>query len=164
MEPAKATRLSSGETELERLAEQTKKNYLETAQEVEDISQELKSLEARDAEATEAMSVSSEALDSAKDQIKRVREMIAKANLLLSKAEPKCRAEIIRLKKLKAQIQQLEAEKRMTLERLKSCLDTMTAEIYRGALKAQALLKVEEERKTMMSAFETKIKSYERNT
>ena len=52
----------------------------------------------------------------------------------------------------------------MTLERLKSCLDTMTAEIYRGALKGQALLKVEEERKTMMSAFETKIESYERNT
>jgi len=38
VEPAKAARLSSGEAELERLAEQTKKNYLETAQEVEDVS------------------------------------------------------------------------------------------------------------------------------
>ena len=55
------------EAELERLAEHTRKNYLEMSQEVEAISQELESLEAREAEAIEAMPVSSEALDFAKD-------------------------------------------------------------------------------------------------
>ena len=41
------------------------------------------------------MSVSSEALAFAKNQIKRAREMIAKANFLLSKAEPECQPENI---------------------------------------------------------------------
>jgi len=78
------------------------------------------------------MSISSEALDSAKDQIKKAQEMIAKANLLLFKAEPECQAETIRLEKIKferLQIQQSEAEKRIALEELKSYLDTMTAEL-----------------------------------
>jgi len=150
---------------LECLAEQTKKNYLETSQEVEAISQELKSIETRDAEAIEAMSVSSEALVFVKGQIKKAQEMITKANLL-SKAEPECQAEIIRLKKIKAkrlQIQQLEAEKRMALENLKSHLETTIVELNRDTLKAQVLMKSEEERKTKMPALEAKIKSYERH-
>ena len=85
-----------------------KKNYLETFQEVVAISQEFKSLEARDAEAIEVMSVSSETLDSAKDQIKRARKMIAKANLLLSKAELEYQAETIRLEKIKAERLQIQ--------------------------------------------------------
>jgi len=62
--------------------------------------QSLKFLEAQDAKAIEAISVSGEALDSAKNQIKKVREIIAKANLLLSKAELECQAETIRLEKI----------------------------------------------------------------
>ena len=34
------------------------------------------------------MIISSEELDAARDQIKKAKEMIAKANLILSKAEP----------------------------------------------------------------------------
>ena len=137
------------EVELERLVEQMKKNYLEIAQEVEVVSRELKSLEARDAKAIEAMSISNEALAFAKDQIKRVRKMIAKANFLLFKSELECQAETIWLEKIRVerlQIQQSEAEKRMVLEELKSRVDTMTAEFKRDALKAQALLKAEDER------------------
>ena len=52
----------------------------------------------------------------------------------------------------------------MALEELKSRLDTMTIEFNRDALKAQALLKTEEERKTRISALEAKIKSYEKHT
>jgi len=96
------------EAELDCLAEQTEKNYLETFQEVAAISQEFKSLEARDAEAIEVMSISSEAFDSAKDQIKKAWEMIAKANLLLSKTEPECQAETIRLEKIKAERLQIQ--------------------------------------------------------
>ena len=143
-----------------------KKNYLVTFQEVEAVSQELKSLEPQEAEAIEAMSIFSKALDFAKNQIKRAREMTTKANLLLSKAESECQAETIQLEKIKAekmQVQQLKAEKRMALEKLKSHLETMTAEFNRDALKAQALLKVEEKRKTRMSNLEAKIKSYERH-
>ena len=59
------------------------------------------------------------------------------------------------------QIQQSEIEKRMALEEHKS--HTMIAEFNRDALKAQALLKAEEERKTRMYVLEAKIKSYERH-
>ena len=62
-----------------------KKNYLETSQEIEIVSQKLKSLEPREAEVTEAITISSEALDFAEGQIKKAQEMIANANLLLSK-------------------------------------------------------------------------------
>ena len=91
------------EAELECLVEQMKNNFLEMSQEVEVVSRDLKSLEAREVEAIECNVISSEALDFARDQIKRAREIIAKANLLLSKAEPECQAEIIRLEKTKVE-------------------------------------------------------------
>ena len=50
------------EAELERLSEQMQRNYLETSQETEAISQEMKSLDVREVEVTEAMVVSSEHL------------------------------------------------------------------------------------------------------
>ena len=87
------------EIKLERLAEQMQKNYLETSREVEALSQELKSLEAREAEVAEAMIVSSEVLNAARDQIKKAKKMIAKANLILSKAEPMSQAKTIRWKR-----------------------------------------------------------------
>jgi len=49
------------------------------------------------------MAIFSEALDFAKTQIKKAREMITKANLLLSKAEPASQAETLRLKKMTAE-------------------------------------------------------------
>ena len=83
------------EAELERLSGQMKRNCLETSQEAEAISQELKTLDAREAEVAKAMVVSSEALNAAKNQIKKV-EIIARANIILSKAEPVRQAETIR--------------------------------------------------------------------
>ena len=61
------------ETQLECLSEQIQMNYLETFQEAEALSQELKSLDAREAEVAEAMMVTSEALNAAKNQIKKAR-------------------------------------------------------------------------------------------
>ena len=148
------------EVELERLAEQMQKNYLETSQEVEVLSQELKSLEAQEAEVAEAKVISSEALDAARDQIKKAKEMNAKANLILSKAEPMSQAETIPLEEMTAKsihIQHSKAEKRTTLEELKSHLETVAA-FKREELKPQALLKAEEERKNRLSALEAKIK------
>ena len=110
------------------------------------------------------MAISSKALDFAKSHIKKAREMIGKANLLLSKAEPASQAESIRLEQMTAesiQIQHSEAGKRTTLEELKSCLETIAAFNWEE-LKPQALLKGEEERKNRLSALEAKIKSYER--
>jgi len=106
------------------------KNYLEMSQEVEAQSQELKSLEAREAEVAEAMVVFSEALYAARDQIKKVKEMIAKANLILSKAESVSQAEAIRLEEMTTesiQIHHSGVEKRTALEELKSQLETMAA-------------------------------------
>ena len=99
------------EAELVRLVKLTKKNYLEMAQEVEVVSQELKSIKARDSEAIEVIHISSETFDSAKDQIKKAREMIAKANPLLSKAALECKVETIRLEKIKSQRLQIQQSK-----------------------------------------------------
>ena len=49
------------------------------------------------------MVISSEALDAARDQIKKVNEMIAKANLILSKAEPVSQAKAIYLEEMTAE-------------------------------------------------------------
>jgi len=75
------------------------------------------------------MVVSSESLDVARDQIKKAKEMIAKANLILSKAEPVSQAKTIYLKEMTVksiQIQHSSAEKRTALEEFKSHLETMT--------------------------------------
>jgi len=91
------------EAELERLSEQMQRNYLVTFQEAKAISQELKSLDAREAEVAKAMVVSSEALDAAKNQIKKAGEMIARDNIILSKTEPVRQAETIYLEEMTAE-------------------------------------------------------------
>ena len=52
------------------------------------ISSDLKSLETRKVELGDAIDASSSALLDAEDKIEKAKEMIRKANLLLSKAEP----------------------------------------------------------------------------
>ena len=49
------------------------------------------------------MAISSEEVDFAKSQIKKAREMIAKANLLLFKVEPASHAETVRLEEITAE-------------------------------------------------------------
>ena len=152
------------EAKLERLSEQMQNNYLETSQEAEAVSQEVKSLETREAEVAEAMVVFKEALDAAQNQIKKVEEMITRANLILSKAEPVRQAEIIGLEEMTVesiQIQHSGAEKKTTLKEIKSRLEKRAA-FNQEELKPHAMLKVEEERNSRLSAIEAKIKSYER--
>ena len=45
-------------------------------------------METQETEVAVAMIVSGEALNAVRDQIKKAKEMLAKANLLLSKSEP----------------------------------------------------------------------------
>jgi len=153
------------EDESERLSEQIKKKYLETSlQEAEVISQELKTSDAWEVEVLEAIVVSSEALDAAKNQIKKAEEMITRANTILSKAEPVRQAEIIWLEEMAAesiQIQHSGAKKRTGLAEIKSRLEKMAA-FHREELKPQTILKAEEEKRNKLSALEVKIKSYER--
>ena len=154
------------EAELERLSEQMQRNYLETFQEANAISQELKSLDAREVEVAKAMVVSSEALDAAKNQIKKAGEMIARDNIILSKTEPVRQAETIYLEEMTAesiQIQHSGAEMRIALEEIKSLLEKMDAFDWEE-LKAKAMLKAKEERNNKLSTLEVKIKSYERQS
>ena len=128
------------------------------------ISQELKTLDAWEVEVSEAIVVSSEALDAAKNQIKKAEEMITRANTILSKAEPVRQAETIWLEEMAAesiQIQRSEAKKRTGLAEIKSRLEKMVA-FHREELKSQTILKAEEEKRNKLSALEVKIKSYER--
>ena len=67
------------------------------------ISSDLKSLEARKIEIGDAIDASNSALLDAEDKIEKAKEMIKKANLLLSKAEPVLLEETARLEQLKAQ-------------------------------------------------------------
>ena len=67
------------------------------------ISSDLKSLETRKVELGDAIDASSSALLDAEDKIEKAKEMIRKANLLLSKAEPVRLEETARLEQLKAQ-------------------------------------------------------------
>ena len=66
-------------------------------------SSDLKSLETRKIEIRDAIDASNSALPDAEDKIKKAKEMIKRANLLLSKAEPERLEEIARLEQLKAQ-------------------------------------------------------------
>ena len=67
------------------------------------ISSNLKSLEARKVKIGDVIDASNSAFLGTKDKIKKAKEMIKRANLLLSKAELVRLEEIARLKQLKAQ-------------------------------------------------------------
>ena len=67
------------------------------------MSQELKTLDAREAEVAEAMVISSKALDAVKNQIKKAEETIVRANLILAKIELVRQAETIRLDEMIAE-------------------------------------------------------------
>ena len=102
------------EAELERLLEEMKNNYLEISKEAEAISEELKILDVREAEISEAIVISSEALEGAKDHLKKAGEMIARAKTIISKVEPVHQAETICLKEKNVesvQIQHIGAKK-----------------------------------------------------
>ena len=100
------------------------KTCVETQGKAEAVSQELKSLKIQEVELTDAIEASINALSSAKDQIERVCEMIAKANLLLSLAKP-LRVVTTQLEQLTTesnQVHQLEAEKEAALSGIQSRL------------------------------------------
>jgi len=89
--------------QLERLAAQMREAHL-TAQEAgKAISSDLKSLEKRKVEIGDAIDASNSALLDAEDKLEKAKEMIKRANLLLSKAELVRLEEIARLEQLKAQ-------------------------------------------------------------
>ena len=82
-----------------------------------------------------------------KKQIKKVDEMIARSNIILSNSEPVRQAKTIRLEEMTAesiQIQCSRAEKRTTLIEIKSHLEKMAA-FNQEELKPQAILNAEEE-------------------
>jgi len=94
---------SSVNKQLERLAAQMREAHLATQEAAKATSSDLKSLETRKVEIGDAIDASNSALLDAKDKIEKAKEMIKRANLLLSKAEPVRLEEITRLEQLKAQ-------------------------------------------------------------
>jgi len=74
--------------ELSRLSEHAKQTFAGTTRAVTVVSLELKSLEAEEITLVNAIEASNQALASANDQIENARQMIARVNILLSKAEP----------------------------------------------------------------------------
>ena len=94
---------SSVNEQLAHLAAQMHEAHLAAQEAAKAISSDLKSLEMRRVELGDAIDVSNSAFLDAEDKIKKAKEMIRKANLLLSKAEPVRLEEIARLEQLKAQ-------------------------------------------------------------
>jgi len=77
--------------------------HLAAQEAAKSISSDLKSLEMRRVELGDAIDASNSALLDAEDKIEKAKEMIRKANILLSKAEPVRLEETARLEQLKAQ-------------------------------------------------------------
>ena len=74
--------------QLERLTAQMREAHLAAQEAAKAISSDLKSLETRKVEIGDAIDASNSALLDAEDKIEKAKEMIKRANLLLSKAEP----------------------------------------------------------------------------
>ena len=93
----------SVDEELEHLMAQMQKAHLEAQEVAKAVSSDLKSLETRKIEIGDAIDASNNTLLDAEDKIEKAKEMIKRANLLLSKAEPVRLEEITRLEQLRAQ-------------------------------------------------------------
>ena len=120
-------------------------------------------METRKVELGDAIDASSSALLDAEDKIGKAEEMIRKANLLLSKAEPVRLKETARLEQLKAQNDEVlrqELVQRATLVEIEARL-AQTASFNEAELKSQALIRVAEERKTRLASLEERIRSYD---
>ena len=94
---------SSVDEELERLVAQMREAHLAAQEVAKTISSDLKSLKTRKVEIGDAIDASNSTLLDAEDKSEKAKEMIKKANLLLSKAEPVRLEEIARLEQFKAQ-------------------------------------------------------------
>jgi len=154
---------SSVNEQLERLAAQMHEAHLAAQEAVKAISSDLKSLEARKVEIGDAIDASNSALLDTEDKIEKAKEMIKRANLLLSKAEPMRLEEIAQLEQLKAQndeVLQHELAQRTTLAEIEARL-SQTANFNEAELRSQAFIRATEERKNRLAILEEQIKSYE---
>jgi len=154
---------SSVNEQLAHLTAQMHEAHLATQEAAKVISSDLKSLEMRRVELGDAIDASNSAFLDAEDKIKKAKEMIRKANLLLSKAEPVHLEEIARLEQLKAQnddVLQQELAQRATLVEIKARL-SQTASFNEAELRSQALFRTVKERKNRLATLEERIKSYE---
>ena len=123
------------------------------------ISSDLKPLETRKVELGDAIDASSSALLDAEDKIGKAKEMIRKANLLLSKAEPVCLEETARLEQLKAQSDELsrqELAQRATLVEVEARL-AQTASFNEAELRSQAFVRAADDRKIRLAILEGRI-------
>ena len=93
---------SSVNEQLKHLAAQMREAHLTAREATKAISSNLKSLETRKIEIRDAIDASNSALLDTENKIEKAKEMIKRANLLLSKAEPVRLEEITRLEQLKA--------------------------------------------------------------
>ena len=154
---------SSVNEQLERLTTQMHEAHLPAQEAAKAISSDLKSLETRKIEIRGAIDTSNSALLNAEDKIEKAREMIKRANLLLSKAEPVRLEEIARLEELKAQndeVLQQELAQRATLIEIEARL-SQTTSFNEAELRSQAFIRAAEERKNRLVILEERIKSYE---
>ena len=103
--------------------------------------------------------MSPQTLASTTKEIEKARQMIAKAQTVLSKAEPVQRDETNKLEQLTARsirVQKLEAEKGTELEAARARLAEVIS-VGREELRPQAIVKVEENKRNKLSALETKL-------
>ena len=136
--------------------------YLAAQEAAKAISSNLKSLEMRRVELGDAINASNSAFLDAEDKIEKAKEMIRKANLLLSKAEPVRLEEIARLEQLRAQndeVLQQELAQRATLVEIEARL-AQTVSFNEAELRSQALIRAVKERKNRLATLEERIRSY----
>jgi len=149
--------------QLECLAAQMREAHLAAQKAAKAISSDLKPLETRKVEIRDAIDASNSALLNAEDKIEKAKEMIKRANLILSKTEPVHLEEIARLEQLKTQndeVLQQELAQRATLAEIEARL-SQTTNFNEAELRSQAFIRAAEERKNKLVILEERIKSYE---
>jgi len=133
---------SSVNDQLAHLTAEMHEAHLVAQEAAKAISSDLKSLEIRKVELVDAIYASNSALLDAENKIEKAKEMIMKANLLLSKAEPVRLEEIARLEQLKAQndkVLQQELAQKASLVEIEAHLSQMV-NFNEAELRSQALL------------------------
>ena len=111
----------------------------------------MKSLKVKEVKLADAIKASNNALGSTKDQIERAHEMISKANLLLSRAEPVRVVGTAQLEQLiveSNQVHQLEEEEEAALAEIRS------ATFNQEELNSQDLAKAKKNKRSKLSALE----------
>ena len=136
--------------------------HAEVTSEVDATVIELDILKVEEQNIAEEIELSNQTLAFTNNDMKKARQIIAKAQALMSKAEPVQCAETVKLEQLATKsicIQELEVEKRNALEAVRARLAEVV-NIGGEDLRQQVIIRAEENKRNKLFTLEAKLRSY----